>query len=212
MIGGNSIANNDVLRGKKTSKYDYKPNIDDYGPSPLLWMSLQPGVEMEDKMYGKEHDCGWRIPIMDRIDHRTQDDFQSINEFTTNISFKVPPKYCLEVTGTDDLLKAGYMMLQSKIINPGETEPLTVLLYKFSDTSDDLELPVDYLYVMPRRIDYLHLSRYTSNNQPVYEDKSYPPQRNGGRQPQQQTVSRNPPQSRRAAARNNNRTSSSFFN
>jgi hypothetical protein len=163
LMNGNGIAGGPALTSGAVDKYNYNPSHNDHGPMPLKWFSDIPDADPPSK--DRNTDTHWKVTLVDRTDNRTEDTYNTVEEFNTHITFIVPPKYYLEVIGSPDLAKAGYMIPGGKlIINPLEYNSLVVPLLKFTEDSD-IPLPVDYIYVIPKRIDYLHIQKDVKLNQ-----------------------------------------------
>lgn len=106
---------------------------------PLLLSTNNPEATFQQK--NDETDCSFPISIVSRAGDRLDDQLQSINEFNTDMSFQPPKGYYVTLYGTNELIKRGYCLLQPVIIQPRNTNPIKVFLYKFSD-KDDLALPL----------------------------------------------------------------------
>lgn len=106
-----------------------------------------------------ETDCTFPISIVSRTGNRIDDQLQGINEFSTDMVFIPPIGFYIEIHGTDELLKRGYALFQTKIVQPKSVTPVRIQLYKFTD-SEDLTLPFHSgLSLVLRHCNYAHLKK-----------------------------------------------------
>lgn len=86
--------------------------------------------------------CVYDVLLVERTDLRVEDTTNDINTYSTGIVLTPPKGYYIEVFLNQELLKQGYMMPGSVIIESGNSQELIVPLFKFKD-SEDLSLPCD---------------------------------------------------------------------
>lgn len=107
-----------------------------YRKEHLKYWTLYPDIEIVKKL----SDNTFLIPIANRVDDRSQDEFQCINEFTTGICFDVPYEIRLVMIGTDKLLNQGYFLPHPVVVKSKDNNEVKIKLWKMAD-KDDLILP-----------------------------------------------------------------------
>ena len=109
--------------------------------TPFNVKTILPNAEALFKKNDNCNEVCWEVTLVERSGGRTEDDVGEINEFNTGLCFNLPTHYHAQVTGSKELLQAGYMLANSPIvIGPNDNNQLVLPLYKFKE-ADDIDLP-----------------------------------------------------------------------
>lgn len=132
--------------------------------STLYYWTGEPDIELEMEKNGEHNTNTFLIPIYKRVGDRIQDDFQNINEFSTSIVFNCPVDSYITITGSNQLLKAGYKLPHPVVITHGNKEEVIIYLEKFAD-KDDLLVPFhNVLKAVVNTSSYAHLRKIKGNS------------------------------------------------
>jgi len=128
--------------------------------NPLLYISGNHEFPPQ-RFAGQDSNATFPIPIFDRTNKRIDDVLMGFNEFTTDIAFLPPVGYYVEITGTNELLKRGYILPHTIKVQPNNTGPVKLLLLKIHDV-EDLHVPFqDGLQGTLCATNYTHIKRKT---------------------------------------------------
>lgn len=87
----------------------------------------------------------YSLTLAQREDNRAEDTAYRVEKFLTNLAFKIPEGYYIEITANSFLANQGYFLAQGTVIvTPNDTDELVISLYKYAEMPD-LELPSEVL-------------------------------------------------------------------
>lgn len=108
-----------------------------YSNEPLKYSTSYPDIEPTKTL----DDVVFHLSLAARIGDRPQDNFQSMNAFTTGVTFQCPFDRVLMITSSEALLRQGYMVPGVVLVQPKNNhEEVKVDIFKFSD-KDDIVTP-----------------------------------------------------------------------
>lgn len=154
--------------------------------TPFKVSKIHPDAEIPFKEESEVH-AAFDVIVVARCDNRAEDVYGDINTFSTGLVITPPPHYHMEVIGHPLLLKTGYMIPGTTIINRDNQEELVLSLYKFKE-GDDLELPFKVAQLLLRTTEYSPikvdaLPQRKQSRMPVFEEEEHsrPSNKSGAR-------------------------------
>jgi len=155
----------------------------DYTLAPFRVVKIHPAAD--EPMKERPSNVAWDVTLIGRYENRVEDNVGDVNYFNTGLQLAAPDGFYFEMSASESLHKAGYMLATGMtIINPDNHGEVLVPLYKFK-AGDDIELPFRGVQIVLRPAVYAH-ALYVPSLDDVADYR--PPARGAGRKYNQNTT------------------------